>query len=391
MVVISTGPGNNGVAFHKHGTAWLVLNQGMKRWWLYPPGGPPTQDAYDRVALCPSWKLPERIASLPPEVRPIEIVQRPGEGVFVPALWWHATFDEEPTLGVGSQFSMADLDIMRCYAEYPDSAFVLYHVACEIHKSDEAGAVALFEEAIAKEPLNFYFRTNQLLFYLNMVVHPAKTLAIICELMDAVTSRLDERRQMIVQRFVIPSICNFVEWHAPHDRLLKYCTRAMEVTWNALESLAKPMLPGGDRFRLSNVLPYLGDLEYVANCCQCLRTALGKAGQPGSIRAHKFFCFQCSEALAKAVCSGCGTCGGEGQMGHPGTEYASHWYCARCWSAWKASCSGIASQPVAVSSSVQSSTELETFSDPEKEIPSDVHVTVSSLQSKEEICWVLVD
>ena len=35
MVVISTGPGGNGVAFHKHGTAWLVLQQGVKRWWLY--------------------------------------------------------------------------------------------------------------------------------------------------------------------------------------------------------------------------------------------------------------------------------------------------------------------------------------------------------------------
>ena len=43
MVVVSTGPGGSGVAFHKHGTAWLALQQGRKRWWLYPPQGPPKE------------------------------------------------------------------------------------------------------------------------------------------------------------------------------------------------------------------------------------------------------------------------------------------------------------------------------------------------------------
>merc|ERR1719277_2697317 len=78
MVVISTGPGSNGVAFHKHGSAWLVLQQGLKRWWLYPPGGPPTKEAYNAVALCESRKLPEVLAKLSLHEKPLELVQGPG-------------------------------------------------------------------------------------------------------------------------------------------------------------------------------------------------------------------------------------------------------------------------------------------------------------------------
>lgn len=338
MVVISTGPGGSGVAFHKHGTAWLALQQGVKRWFLYPPGGPPTRRAYDAVALLQAWRLPEIVATLAPEERPLELVQREGEGVYVPALWWHATIDEGPTLGIGSQYNMADLDILECHKEYPDSAFVLYHVACEVHKTDEERAVELFEEAIEREPLNFYFCTNQLLFYLNMVFHPKHTVFVIERLMQKVLQRLDGRRQMIVQRFAVPTICNFAEWHAPHDRLVKYAAQAIACAWDALMQLAGPMLPGGERFHLSSELPCLADLRYTASCFQCGRRARGRAGQPGSIRAHRFFCDACSEARERAECGNCGHVGGEGQMGHPGTDFAGRWYCAACWKAWNGAC-----------------------------------------------------
>merc|ERR1712125_285308 len=114
------------------------------------------------------------------------------------------------------------------------------------------------------------------------------TLAIIERLMKNIRSRLDGRRQMIVQRFAVPTVCNFAEWHAPHDRLVKYSMKAIASAWDALMELAGPMLPGGAKFRLTSDLPCVADLEYVAACSQCCRSALGKAGQPGSIRAHKF-------------------------------------------------------------------------------------------------------
>lgn len=388
MVVISTGNGGNGVAFHKHGAAWLVLQQGVKRWWLYPPSGPPTQEAYDQVALCPAWKLPEVIAKLPQEARPIELTQRPGQGVYVPALWWHATLDEGPTLGVGSQYNMADLDIMQCHRDFPDSAFVLYHVACELHKTDEEQAVKLFEEAISREPLNFYFHTNQLLFYLNVVIHPEKTCTIIERLMRKITSVLDIRRQMIVQRFTVPTICNFAEWHAPHDRLVKYSARAVASAWDALMTLVGPMLPGGSKFHLSSDLPSLGNLEYVATCSQCSCIAKGKAGQPGSIRAHKFFCIACTRTREEAICGNCGRQGGDGQMGHPGTEFAREWFCCGCWSLWNHACRKGLSDADASRQVLASVPQT-----PEKFVVSSTKARGASLpeHAPEEIVWVAVD
>ena len=203
------------------------------------------------------------VAKLPPEQRPLEIVQKPGDCVFVPALWWHATYDEEPTLGIGSQFSMAEVDILKCQQQHPTSAFALYHAACEIHKTEETKAVELFEAAIEREPLNFYFATNQVLFYLNMVFHPQLTISVIKRLLVRI-SQLDSRRQMVVQRFFIPTVCNFVEWHMPHDRLVKYSVAAAAFAWQSLLALMGPFLPGGKDFRLGIGLPWniLHLLEY---------------------------------------------------------------------------------------------------------------------------------
>ena len=330
MVVLSTGPGGNGVAFHKHGTAWLALQQGQKRWWLYPPRGPPTT-AYDAVALCPAAELPEVVSQLPFEDRPIEIIQRPGDVVFVPALWWHATFDDEATLGVGSQFSMAEVDILQCQERYPDSAFAQYHAACELHKAEEQRARLLFEAAIEAEPLNFYYATNQVLFYLNMVFHPGPTLDIIQRLMKRIRERLDTSRQMIVQRFFIPTVCNFIEWHLPHDGLLKYSLKATDCAWDALLSLLQPMLPGGEAFRLGRSLPWqvLGLLEYTSRCFHCGKVGHGKAGEPGSVRAHRFFCFSCAKERDEARCE-CGSQDLPGQLGL--LNGRAKWFCATCWS-----------------------------------------------------------
>eukprot|EP00930_Biecheleria_cincta_P032968 TRINITY_DN22834_c0_g1_i1.p1 TRINITY_DN22834_c0_g1~~TRINITY_DN22834_c0_g1_i1.p1 ORF type:complete len:571 (-),score=91.88 TRINITY_DN22834_c0_g1_i1:30-1742(-) len=342
MLVISTGPGGNGVGFHKHGIAWLGLHEGTKRWWIYPPDGPPTQEAYDALALCPAWRLPEAVAMLPVKTRPLEVLQRAGEGLFVPGLWWHATLDGPgATLGIGSQRSMAELDVLEDHRQHPESAFAQYHAACELHKTNEEEAMALFEGAIAREPLNFYFMTNQLRFYLNMVFHPRLTCSIIERLMHRVR-KLDPARQMIVQRFAVPSIVNFAEWHSPHDRLLKFSLRAVSFAWGAMLELARPFLPGGDKLRLTTSLPWelLAWLKYEACCSQCGCFALGQAGEPGSIRAHRFFCSTCKEARQAAVCGSCAQQGGPGQMGLTGSDFAQTWYCQMCWAAWSSRSKG---------------------------------------------------
>jgi len=84
MVVVSTGPGGSGVAFHKPGVSGWPSSK------VESAGGCTHHKVRQRR------QLPEVISHLSPKHRPIEILQQPGDVVFVPALWWHATYDEEP-------------------------------------------------------------------------------------------------------------------------------------------------------------------------------------------------------------------------------------------------------------------------------------------------------
>ncbi|CAE8581425.1 unnamed protein product [Polarella glacialis] len=251
MVVMSTGPGGSGVALHKHSCAWLVVVEGVKHWWLYPPGGPPSKEAYEALAMCPAAQIAEAVARLRPEDRPIEITQRAGEGLFVPALWWHATFNVGPTLSVGSQFHVFDLNFSKALNLHPDSAFALYHRGCEIHKSDPQRAAEYFEQAILREPLNYYYAMNQLRFYLNLVWPPKETLATIRRLLRSIQVGLDANRQLLVLRFVIPTMFDFVEWNKGHDRLVKYSREACSLAFDAVLALTRPYLPGGCQAKLT--------------------------------------------------------------------------------------------------------------------------------------------
>jgi len=337
MVVMSTGPGGSGVAFHKHSSAWLIVLEGVKHWWLYPPGGPPTEEAYRALALCTAAEIADAVAKLPPKDRPIEITQRAGEGLFVPALWWHATFNVGPTLGIGSQYHVFDLNFTRAVQEYGDSAFVLYHYGCEIHKAEPLTAAAYFEDAILREPLNFYYGMNQLRFYLNLVRPPKLTLYIINRLLRTIHENLDTKRQMLVLRFVIPSLFDYVEWNKDHDRLLKYSCQGCKAGFEAVLKLTQVFLPGGSECRLTSSLPNVEQLRYSSKCAQCGgQNLFGRAGDPNSIWAHKFYCLQCLDIKAKAKCSSCGEVNQRGQMGHAGTDYAQQWYCAVCWKSWQA-------------------------------------------------------
>jgi len=340
MVVMSTGPGGSGVAFHKHSSAWLVALEGVKHWWLYPPGGPPSAQAYDSVALLPAAQIADAVSKLLPEDRPLEITQRPGEGVFVPALWWHATYNVGPTLGIGSQHHVFDLDFTQAVRDHEDSAFVLYHYGCEIHKSDPPKAADFFEQALKREPLNFYYGMNQLRFYLNLVWPPKQTLDIVERLLRTIHEGLDTKRQMLVLRFVVPSLFDFVEWNMSHDRLLKYSCEGCRLAFDSVLRLCKPYLPGGSESRFTSTLPNLEQLRYASRCGQCGEERLGRPGEPNTIWAHKFYCFECIEVKERAKCDSCGEVNRQGQMGHSGSPFARCWYCASCWRSWKSTSPG---------------------------------------------------
>ena len=102
------GPARCGAPWHIDpiGTsAWNGLVCGRKRWAMYPPGHIPPGvtvhggDIYAGVESLPSasWYC-EVYPNLLPHQRPLEIMQRPGDIIFVPAGWWHLVLNLDDTI-----------------------------------------------------------------------------------------------------------------------------------------------------------------------------------------------------------------------------------------------------------------------------------------------------
>ena len=104
--VFSFGGGHRGVQMMQHGVAWLGLVTGAKLWHVAPPHLPR-----------PSDRTCENDGRINHKLAKAEGVSHclllPGEVIFVPDSWWHATCNLDPyTIGVGGQLwrpSMQDL------------------------------------------------------------------------------------------------------------------------------------------------------------------------------------------------------------------------------------------------------------------------------------------
>jgi ribosomal protein L16 Arg81 hydroxylase len=76
---------------------------GRKRWAIYPPTAkPPGLDFVGGRYSAPKpfrWFF-EVYPFLKPEERPIELIQEPGEIIFVPSGWWHTVLNVTDTIAV---------------------------------------------------------------------------------------------------------------------------------------------------------------------------------------------------------------------------------------------------------------------------------------------------
>ncbi|XP_077130359.1 jmjC domain-containing protein 8 [Ranitomeya variabilis] len=87
-----------GVPFHWHGPGYSEVIYGRKRWFLYPPDKTPEFNP-NRTTL--SWML-ETYPLLPAAERPIECTIRPGEVLYFPDRWWHATLNLDTSVFIST-------------------------------------------------------------------------------------------------------------------------------------------------------------------------------------------------------------------------------------------------------------------------------------------------
>ncbi|XP_067859417.1 jmjC domain-containing protein 8 isoform X2 [Heptranchias perlo] len=95
----SLGSGvGTGVPFHWHGAGYSEVIYGRKRWFLYPPGKMPEFHP-NRTTL--SWMF-DTYPHLSEVDKPMECTIHPGEVLYFPDRWWHATLNIDTSVFIST-------------------------------------------------------------------------------------------------------------------------------------------------------------------------------------------------------------------------------------------------------------------------------------------------
>ncbi|CAJ0931266.1 unnamed protein product, partial [Mesorhabditis belari] len=90
-----------GVPFHFHGPGFAEIIHGSKRWFLHPYEERPDFNP-DQTTL--QWYLNE-YPKLPRDKKPLECLMKPGEVIYFPDKWWHATLNSETSVFISTFLS----------------------------------------------------------------------------------------------------------------------------------------------------------------------------------------------------------------------------------------------------------------------------------------------
>ena len=99
------GGADAGVHFHFHEDAWNLQLFGRKQWLLAPFEHTPSLSEIDGLELAlpiAEW-VRDVLPALPRATRPLRCVVRPGELLYVPEQWYHATLNLGHSVGVAAQ------------------------------------------------------------------------------------------------------------------------------------------------------------------------------------------------------------------------------------------------------------------------------------------------
>ena len=124
---ILLGPERSGTGLHidpLFTNAWVTLMEGRKRWLLFPPSTPPkllriVEGIPSLSSSCWFDKYYDLVTSelWPEEYKPYEVLQYPGETVFVPMGWMHLVLNLDPSFAVTHNYACEHYGLLKIWRD----------------------------------------------------------------------------------------------------------------------------------------------------------------------------------------------------------------------------------------------------------------------------------